>query len=163
MIVFCEDCGAKNSINPEGFDSMQVHIKCRRCHENIRIDGSPRSRTAGKSDQTQVFKSRMMVKYQNIMIHINEDRKKISMGRLKKNDIAIVKDHVSRFHTTIKYESGKYVLTDQSKNGTYVLIQGRQGIFVKKKTLLLSNSGIIGLGGVVTNESSEAIHFLIKV
>lgn len=85
------------------------------------------------------------------------------MGRLKRNDITIVKDHVSRFHATIKYKNGKYILTDQSSNGTYVHIQGRQGIFVKKKILLLSNSGIIGLGGVVTSESSEAIHFLIKV
>jgi len=163
MIVFCEDCGAKNSINPDEFTAMQFHIKCRRCHENIRIDGSPRSRTADKSDLMQVFKSRMMVKYQNIMIHINEDRKQVSMGRLKKNDISIVKDHVSRVHTTIKYENGKYILTDQSRNGTYVHIQGRQGIFVKRKILLLSSSGIIGLGGKVTSESSEAIHFLIKV
>jgi len=163
MIVFCEDCGAKNSFDPEMFGSMRIHIKCCRCRENIKIDGSPKSRTDDKSDQMRVFKSRMMVKYHNIMIHINEERKKISMGRLKKNDIAIVKNHVSRLHTTIKYESGKYVLTDKSKNGTYVLIKGRKGIFVKQKTLLLSSSGIIGLGGVVTYKSSEAIHFLIKV
>ena len=163
MIVFCEDCGAKNSINPEEFDTIQIHIKCCRCHENIRVDGSPGSRNTEKSDVTQVFKSRMMVKYQNIMIHINEDRKQVSMGRLKKNDISIVKDHVSRFHATIKYKHGKYILSDQSKNGTYVHIQGRKGIFVKRKTLLLSSSGIIGLGGVVTDKSSEAIHFLIKV
>ena len=163
MIVFCEDCGAKNSIDSEEFAAMQVRIKCCRCHENIRIDGSPRSRTAEASDQMHVFKSRMMVKYQDVMIHINEDRKKISMGRLTKNDISIVKDHVSRVHARIKYENGKYILTDQSKNGTYVHIKGRQGIFVKGKILLLSSSGIIGLGGIVTNDSSEAIHFLIKV
>ena len=163
MIVFCEDCGVKNIIDTEGLDSKQVHIKCRRCHENIRIDGSPRSHKAGKSNQPRVFKSRMVVKYQNITIYINEDRKKIRMGRLKKNDITIAQKHVSRLHTTIKYNKGKYVLTDKSKNGTYVLIQGRQGIFVTQKTLLLSNSGIIGLGGIVTNDSSEAIHFLIKV
>jgi len=163
MIVFCEDCGAKNSINTEELDTMQVQIKCCRCNENLRIDGSPRSLAAEKSDQIQVFKSRMMVKYHDIMIHLNEDRKQISMGRLKKNDISIVKEHVSRMHATIKYENGKYILTDQSRNGTYVHIQGRQGIFVRGKILLLSSSGIIGLGGVVTNESTEAIHFLIKV
>jgi len=163
MIVFCEDCGARNSINIQEFAAMQVHIKCRRCHENIRIDGSPRSRATETSDKMQVFKSRMMVKYQDVMIHINEDRKKISMGRLTKNDISIVKDHVSRVHSTIKYENGKYILTDQSKNGTYVHIKGRQGIFVKGKVLLLSSSGIIGLGGIVNSDSAEAIHFLIKV
>ncbi len=163
MIVFCEDCGAKNSFKAGEISVMQVHIKCCRCHENIRIDGSPKSRNADKSGLTKVFKSRMMVKYQNVMIHINEDRKQVSMGRLKKNDISIIKDHVSRLHATIKYKRGKYILTDQSKNGTYVHIQGRQGIFVKRKTLLLISSGIIGLGGIVTNESSEAIHFLIKV
>ena len=163
MIVFCEDCGARNSINIQEFAAMQVHIKCHRCDENIRIDGSPRSRTTELSDPTHVFKSRMMVKYQNVMIHINEDRKKISMGRLKKNDISIVKDHVSRVHARIKYENGKYILTDQSRNGTYVHIKGRQGIFVKSKILLLSSSGIIGLGGIVTSDSPAAIHFLIKV
>jgi len=163
MIVFCEDCGEKNSISSKEFSAMKVHIKCCRCNENLRIDGSPRSRTAEKSDQVQVFKSRMIVKYQDIMIHLNEDRKRISMGRLKKNDISIVKEHVSRIHATIKYENGKYILTDQSRNGTYVHIQGRQGIFVRGRILLLSSSGIIGLGGIVTRESSEAIHFLIKV
>ncbi len=163
MIVFCEDCGAKNRINAKEFSAMLGHITCRRCHENIRINGSPRSRTSGQSDMTKVFKSRLMVKYQNIIIHINEDRKQVSMGRLKKNDISISKDHVSRLHATIKYKHGKYILTDQSKNGTYVKTQGRKGIFVKRKTLLLSSSGIIGLGGIVTNESLEAIRFLIKL
>ncbi len=163
MVIFCEECGAKNSIKNKDLASLRTHIKCFRCHENLRIDGSPSSRTADQTSRGPVFKSRMMVKYKNRIFHINEDRKQISMGRLKKNDITIVRNHVSRVHATIQYKNGKYILTDQSSNGTYVHIQGRQGIFVKKKILLLSNSGIIGLGGIVNGESTEAIHFLIKV
>jgi pSer/pThr/pTyr-binding forkhead associated (FHA) protein len=85
------------------------------------------------------------------------------MGRREDNDLVIDDRHASRLHAFIEYRDGRYVLSDQSTNGTCVFVKGRKGIILRREEMIINNSGVIGLGIVANYNSPEAIRFVIKV
>ena len=59
----------------------------------------------------------------------------------------------SRTHATIEYTRGKFNLSDQSSNGTYVTTDDGETIHLRRNELMLWGSGFIGLGEEVTKET----------
>ena len=77
-----------------------------------------------------------------------------SMGRGPQNNCVIDSDLASRTHALIKYQRGKFVLEDQSSNGTYVQDQDGQDIYLRREEIPLMTRGTISLGEpVATNEN----------
>jgi hypothetical protein len=62
----------------------------------------------------------------------------------------------------VELKNGKYYLTDQSSNGTYLLMKGRKGITVKKSEVMLTAKGVIGPGYKVNSKSADAIHVMFE-
>jgi len=96
-----------------------------------------------------------------IIIEISQERPNVTMGRQRHNDLVVQDNRVSRSHARFEYRKGKFVLIDQSTNGTYVFIKGKKGMNLKQDELPVHGSGIIGLGRKVTSDSPQAIHFTI--
>lgn len=161
MIVYCEECGAKNELKDEAQISAEDPARCQFCNDILIIQHQPAFEELSGSKKPKVM-SRLIVRYQNLEIeHLGPDHE-ITMGRRESNDIRIQEDRVSRHHAAIIYKQGKYCLVDKSLNGTYVLIRNRHGRILKQKEIMLVNQGIIGLGGIVDNNSPHAIHYNIQ-
>ena len=107
-------------------------------------------------------RSRLILKYGKVVVLVNESNARVEIGRQKSNDIQVVNNRVSRTHALIEYKNGKYYLTDQSSNGTYLLMEGRKGITVRKKEIILTAKGVIGPGYKVDFKSPDAIHILFE-
>ena len=70
----------------------------------------------------------------------------LTLGRDATNDIVIIGPMVSRQHARIEQRQDKFALIDQSANGTYLTIAGRQEIVLRREEFILYGSGLITLG-----------------
>ena len=103
--------------------------------------------------------STLMLSFRDQAIEVNDKRKNVIMGRAEDNDLIIKGNLISRIHAKIEMRRGKFMLVDQSTNGTFVLnLQGDE-TFVRRDTLELKGEGTIGLGKAEQPGGSLAIHF----
>ncbi len=68
------------------------------------------------------------------------------LGRAINSVIVVDNDPVSRRHASIQYLRGRFVLSDQSTNGTYVYPDKGETIYLRREQLPLWGSGRISLG-----------------
>ncbi len=160
IIFFCEECGARNSIASNKVSGQRITIQCVRCQEILNIHGSSIAQVSNSHGKKKL-KSQMVLKYRKQTIKIGQEHTRATLGRREDNDIMLADYRVSRLHAFILYRNGKYVLCDQSTNGTYISLKGSKGFILKKDELLLHSNGVIGLGEIVKFNSPEAIRFTI--
>jgi adenylate cyclase len=70
----------------------------------------------------------------------------INIGRGKDCDLIVSGDLISRFHARLEVRRGKFVLSDQSTNGTYLRTRDGQNFFLRQEDLALFGSGMISFG-----------------
>ena len=68
------------------------------------------------------------------------------IGRSPDCDLVVPADTASRQHARIEYRRGKFLLVDQSTNGTFVRFQDGQTLFLKREESPLWGAGQISLG-----------------
>lgn len=81
-----------------------------------------------------------------------------SIGRDNDNDLVVNDPLASRHHARIGLRNGKFVLADQSTNGTYVTL-GDKTLFLHREELPLAGSGFFALGHKISEHAPEAVHF----
>jgi class 3 adenylate cyclase len=91
---------------------------------------------------------------------INADQPVVTLGRHESNDLVIADDHVSRSHARIEYRRGKYVLVDESMNGTYILMEGEKTFRIKREEAQMTGKGFISLGRKMDPELSGKAYFV---
>jgi adenylate cyclase len=69
-----------------------------------------------------------------------------TLGRGATNDLVVDDKMASRVHVKIEYRRGKFILVDQSTNGTYVTFEGDPEIMLKREQILLREHGVMSLG-----------------
>jgi adenylate cyclase len=103
--------------------------------------------------------SRLELSFRDQTIEVNDKRKSVIMGRAEDNDLVIKGNLISRIHAKVEMRRGKFVLVDQSTNGTFLLnLQGEE-IFVRRDSAEIHGEGTIGLGRAEEPGASLAIHF----
>lgn len=103
--------------------------------------------------------SRLVLSFRDRSIEVSDQRKTVVMGRADDNDLVVKGNLISRIHAKVEMRRGKFVLVDQSTNGTFLQnIQGEE-TFVRRDTAELRGEGTIGLGKSETPGGSLAIHF----
>lgn len=93
--------------------------------------------------------------------NMDEDRNVLSAGRDPASDIVVSGDKVSRHHARIFLRQGKFVIADQSANGTSVRMQHREEILLHREEFVLLGRGSIGLGQSVADIGDDAISYEI--
>ena len=83
----------------------------------------------------------------------------LSIGRTADNQLCVARDCVSRNHARIELLQGKFLLTDQSTNGTYLLKDAQGMSFLRRETVTLDGEGLLGPGWVPENDDPDAIRF----
>lgn len=86
----------------------------------------------------------------------------VTFGRQGHNDFTLKNKRVSRTHARIEYRWGKFVLIDQSSNGTYVFDQKDKKRFLKRGEIVLPQSGFLNFGEDPGEASPETVRFTRK-
>jgi adenylate cyclase len=82
-----------------------------------------------------------------------------TLGRGDGNDLVVRNELVSRLHARIEWRRGRFVLVDQSVNGTFVAGNGEASAWIRRDEHTLDGHGVIGLGREVTADDPEAIAY----
>ncbi len=90
--------------------------------------------------------SSLVLEYGEKTLEMGKGVSKISIGRSEDNDIIINHGRVSRVHATIELKTGRYVFTDKSANGTFVVQDDEVVHKVHMDHMTLYQSGEIYLG-----------------
>jgi len=115
------------------------------------------------SVETEIIKARLELKFDKQVHELDENCPSVTLGRQIHNDLVVNDKGVSRTHARIEYRRGKYILIDQSSNGTYLLIQGKRNVVIKRDESQLIGNGLIGLGREPIPESPMAIQYSVKM
>ena len=159
MIIYCEECGFKNTIDEARVNGPEPQVPCGKCGDFLHFYGLKAKALKGPTPKhKRAPRSCLILKYGKVVVLVNGTNTRIEIGRQKSNDIQVVNNRVSRTHALIEYKDGHYYLTDQSSNGTYLLMEGRKGVTVRKKEIRLTAKGVIGPGYKVDFKSPDAIH-----
>lgn len=89
----------------------------------------------------------------------DRDRSHATLGRGEENDLVIKGNLVSRLHARIEAGKNRFMLVDQSTNGSFVQGQNGDDAFVRRDAVPLKGTGVIGLGRVPEPQSYHTIEF----
>ena len=103
--------------------------------------------------------SRLRLTFQDREILVDEAHPNVAMGRAEDNDLVIKGNLISRLHARIEIARRKFMLVDQSTNGTFILLEGGEESFLRRDSMQLKGSGLIGLGRAPEEDSPQTIRF----
>ncbi len=103
--------------------------------------------------------SKLLINFKDSTVEVTDQRKSINLGRADDNDVVVKGNLISRIHAKIEMRRGKFIITDQSTNGTFFQdVLGKEK-FVRRDSAELGEEGTIGLGRAEEPGSSLAIYF----
>lgn len=90
---------------------------------------------------------------------LDEQRPHAALGRAEDNDLVVKGNLISRLHARIEISRNKFVLIDQSTNGTFVQVNGGEESFVRRDSMQIKGEGLIGLGRTPESDSPQTIRY----
>ena len=72
---------------------------------------------------------------------LEDGSRSLTLGRADENDIVVNGNLISRLHARIEAERNRFVLVDQSTNGTFVTSQEGGESFVRRDSHTLQGAG----------------------
>jgi len=102
---------------------------------------------------------RLRLRFQDREVVLDEQRPHIAIGRAEDNDVVVKGNLISRLHARIEINRSKFVLVDQSTNGTFVQTADGEEAFVRRDSLQIKGKGMIGLGRLPDHDSPQTIRF----
>jgi len=104
---------------------------------------------------------RLQLEYQDKTLILNADSAPILLGRGAQCDLIINSAKASRQHARIEFRRGKFVIIDQSTNGTFIQSDSGREIYLRREELPLLGQGVIGLGISSQQDKSHQIKFSV--
>jgi len=110
------------------------------------------------TEQHRPFRIRLRCGEHEIVL---DDRRRASatIGRGEESDLVVKGNLVSRLHARIEAGKHRFMLVDQSTNGSFVRTSRGEEAFVRRDSVSLTGSGIIGLGRLPEPDSFHTIEF----
>jgi class 3 adenylate cyclase len=102
---------------------------------------------------------RLRLSVQDREIIVDEHRGQVAIGRADDNDLVIRGHLISRLHARVEFSRNRFTLTDQSTNGTFVKMNGEEEAFVRRDSIPIKGTGLIGLGRIPERDSPLTIRF----
>lgn len=103
--------------------------------------------------------SRLQLGFRDQLIEVNDRCKSVNIGRADDNDLVVKGNLISRIHAKVEMRRGKFLLIDQSTNGTFLQSVRGDETFIRRDSTELVGEGTIGLGRAEQPGSSLSIHF----
>ncbi|HUW49583.1 MAG TPA: adenylate/guanylate cyclase domain-containing protein [Sulfuricella sp.] len=89
---------------------------------------------------------RISLRHAGACLVLDANKPAAVLGRDKANDLVVDNPLASRQHARIELRGDKFILSDQSTNGTYVFTADGRKTFLRREEFPLSGSGSISLG-----------------
>lgn len=105
---------------------------------------------------------RLRLQYQEREIVLDERHPAVAIGRAEDNDVIVKGNLISRLHARIEVNRHKFVLVDQSTNGTFVQSHDGDEAFVRRDSVQIKGKGMIGLGKLPDPDSPQTIRFVCE-
>jgi class 3 adenylate cyclase len=102
---------------------------------------------------------RLRLRYQGQEVFVDESRTNVNIGRAEENDLVVKGNLISRLHARVEVSRSKFMLVDQSTNGTFVLGKDGEEAFVRRDSMQIRGEGLIGLGKAPDSNSSQVIRY----
>lgn len=112
-----------------------------------------------REDLRGLLFARLVLEYRGRSIELIPGLQSFTIGRGETNNLVIDRELVSRSHAVIEFRQGKFVLVDQSTNGTYLLLENGARLFVRREEFTLHDRGIICLGQAVSEQNPDIIRY----
>lgn len=126
--------------------------------------GLPKTREISSSRIMSLFnkEAHLYLAYNDTIKEITSRSPEFVFGRSGDCDLVVQSEFASRRHARIVFRKGKFVLVDQSRNGTFVKSQGGKEIYIQGEEVPLSGSGFISLGKSASVSNAHMIYFNIQ-
>ena len=128
-------------------------------HEAIWRDSD--TLTAVMADQTMSVAAsvHLVLRYEGTVVVAGPTRPRVTCGRDASNDIVVGNAKASRVHALIEWRRDRFVVIDQSTNGTWVLDDRGREAGLRREDMALQGSGLIGLGAPASAPGDAGIEF----
>ncbi|HEU0224606.1 MAG TPA: adenylate/guanylate cyclase domain-containing protein [Steroidobacteraceae bacterium] len=113
------------------------------------------------SEEKKPFRIRLLYLGTELVLD-NRERTYATLGRGQDNDLVIKGNLVSRLHARIEAGKNRFMLVDQSTNGSFVQGKGGDDAFVRRDAIPLKGEGVIGLGRVPEPQSYHTVEFVCE-
>ncbi len=118
--------------------------------------------------QLQVLADPPVIKGPHLILYYQGDehicdsqRAEVVLGRSSRCDLRCESKTASRRHAFIRNRQGEFVLSDRSRNGTYVRIGAQKPVVVLNASLTLEGSGEIYLGADPAADGVDREHLIV--
>ena len=103
----------------------------------------------------------LVLKYRDKRFVLDENSGEVTIGRGDQASLQVSADSASRQHASIRFRRGKFLLVDQSTNGTYIMPFTGDEVYLRHDEYTLTGSGTISLGKTIvdTNTTPELIQY----
>ncbi len=81
------------------------------------------------------------------------------LGRDERCTIPVDSNFASRVHAKIEFRRGKFVLIDQSTNGTNIRTDTKDDFYIRREEIPLFGAGYIALGEAVSEDNPNIITY----
>lgn len=103
----------------------------------------------------------MNLRYRDKSLKVNKERKSVALGRGDACDLPIQNSLASRLHLRVELRFGKFVLVDQSTNGTYIRFADGNIEHIIRAEIPLPGNGVISLGQSFAENPAELVEFSV--
>jgi adenylate cyclase len=87
----------------------------------------------------------------------------ILLGRDKGNDIIIESTRASRVHARISGRDGHFIISDQSSNGTFLLIDGNsREMLLRREEAVMGERGWVGFGKSAEGHGTHVLRYRLE-
>jgi hypothetical protein len=140
------------------YDIMEIHEL---------VWGKPEQMTMSSSYTEEMIasltseKDFLQIRHLQHRILVDHERPILTMGRGVANHLIVNHPMVSRMHARIELQRNRFILIDQSTNGSFLKRQGKNTVFLRRETTRLAGEGLIGLGQKVSEDTPLAVRYKI--
>lgn len=107
--------------------------------------------------------TRLRLRFKGEELVVGEQGKAaITMGRADENDVVIKGNLISRVHARINVARNRFVLVDESTNGTFIQQDAGEELYVRRDSTVLTGSGVISMGRVAARGTPLAIEYRVE-
>jgi hypothetical protein len=103
--------------------------------------------------------ARIVLRHGTKELVLDETATTLTLGRDAQNDIVIADRKASRLHARLERRRDKFVIVDQSSNGTFVTVDGEPEIMLRREELMLRGRGHVTFGHAYQDDPTESLGF----
>jgi hypothetical protein len=150
-----------HTLNYMATETMQTMKHSMQSSENGYEERSPTEQISVERIRAMYdLSARLSLSYEGLEHWFTASSRVFVVGRNPDCDLVVATPVASRHHARFIYRQGKFVVIDQSTNGTYVQIKGTDQVcLLNGEEFPLVGEGVISLGRPVEEGDTHLIHF----